>query len=241
MADSARGQTARRLVGPDPEAGEGDAAVGRRPRGRKPRPPGDAGDPVAASSAAVILDAALRLIASRNYGSVTVKDIAAAADVNVALIYYYYASKENLFLSILNAMLGQAAERFRGLTAEGISPDRALALWAEVHADEFDNVQRFLKMCLDYASSLDRTAVVDRVISGYYEHEETILRSIIQAGVIAGVFRRVDVHQVVRLASALIDGILVREVITPTGLHRRDIAAAYAMLLSHLAVEPDEA
>lgn len=235
MADPSRAPSTAK-----PAAALPDPVPLRKPRGRKPKPVEGAEPGPPSTSAAAILDAALGLIASRTYSTVTVKDIAAAADVNVALIYYYYASKENLFLSILNAMLGQAADRFRGLTADGIAPDRALALWADVHADQFVNIQRFLKLCLDYANSLERTPVVDRVINGYYEHEESILRSIIQAGIQQGVFRKVDVYQAVRLASAMIDGILIRQVVTPGGDPRREIAAAYRFLLDHLT-RPDDA
>lgn len=206
----------------------------KKARGRKPKPAGAAGDPPAVSSAGAILDAAIDLISSRNYSSVTVKDIAAAADVNVALIYYYYSSKENLFLSLLNAMLARAADRFRALADPKILPREALERWAEVHASEFRNVQTFVRLCLDYANSQERSAAIDRVISGYYEQEEAVLRGILTAGVERGDFRPVDVYQEVRIASAMIDGVLVRDMITPVGTEGRDIKAALALWLDHL-------
>lgn len=213
----------------------------KKARGRKPKLAGALGDLPAISSAGAILDAAIALISSRNYSSVTVKDIAAAADVNVALIYYYYSSKENLFLSLLNAMLARAADRFRALADPAIPPREALQHWAEVHASEFRNVQTFMRLCLDYANGQERSAAIDRVISGYYEQEEVVLRGIIAAGVERGDFRPVDVYQEVRLASAMIDGVLVRDMITPVGTEERDIRAALALWLDHLARVPEGA
>src|ERR1700704_3227717 len=48
-----------------------------------------------------ILDAALRLFSEQGYTAVSIKDIAKAGRVNSALIYYYFASKEHLFVEAL--------------------------------------------------------------------------------------------------------------------------------------------
>lgn len=50
-----------------------------------------------------------------------------------------------------------------------------------------------------------------------------------------------DVYQEVRLASAMIDGVLVRDMITPVGTEERDIRAALALWLDHLARVPEGA
>ncbi|MGH8631770.1 MAG: TetR/AcrR family transcriptional regulator [Burkholderiales bacterium] len=54
-----------------------------------------------ATSAASILDAAEQLFAERGFDAVTIKEIAARARVNVALIYYYHDSKETLYQHII--------------------------------------------------------------------------------------------------------------------------------------------
>lgn len=45
----------------------------------------------------IILDAALRLVSRKNSFSITIREIAAEAEVNVAAINYYFKSKEQLF------------------------------------------------------------------------------------------------------------------------------------------------
>src|SRR3546814_4144430 len=44
---------------------------------------------------------ALGLMAERHFASVTIKDIASAAKVNGAMIYYHFKDKEHLFRSAL--------------------------------------------------------------------------------------------------------------------------------------------
>lgn len=53
----------------------------------------------------LILDAAELLFATRGFSATTIKQIAAAADVNSALLYYYFENKETLYRETLNRIL----------------------------------------------------------------------------------------------------------------------------------------
>lgn len=52
-----------------------------------------------------IRSAALRLFAERGFQTTTMRAIAAAAGVNVALVHHYYGSKEQLFIAAMNLPL----------------------------------------------------------------------------------------------------------------------------------------
>ncbi len=52
-------------------------------------------------TARAILDAASRLFLQKGYLAVTTREIAAAADVNLGLIPYYFTSKENLAAAVI--------------------------------------------------------------------------------------------------------------------------------------------
>lgn len=79
-----------------------------------------------------ILDAAENLFARHGFAPTPVKDIALAANVNVALLYYYYRDKEGLY----HAVLDRAVSRF----AQGVAP--ALAQ----HADPADAVANLIQL-----------------------------------------------------------------------------------------------
>src|SRR5262245_3104223 len=61
-----------------------------------------------------ILTSAERLFAARGYAGTAVRDIAKEADVNGAMIHYYFGNKEALYHSIIQ----NAALTVRGLIAE---------------------------------------------------------------------------------------------------------------------------
>jgi TetR/AcrR family transcriptional regulator len=54
-----------------------------------------------------ILDAAERLFARQGFTATTIKQIAKDANVNSALLYYYYENKEMLYRAMLQRILGQ--------------------------------------------------------------------------------------------------------------------------------------
>src|SRR5688500_8637965 len=62
----------------------------------------------------LILDAAERLFATKGFAAATIKQIAATAGVNSALLYYYFENKETLYREtirrILSVMTGEGLE-----------------------------------------------------------------------------------------------------------------------------------
>ncbi len=71
-------------------------------KGRPGRRPGPS------STRAEILAAARTLFASRGYHGTTVRDIAAEAGVNAALVHHYFGSKDQVFVAAMNLPLNPA-------------------------------------------------------------------------------------------------------------------------------------
>lgn len=93
------------------------AAPASRPARGPGRPVGRrAGDTVTRDR---ILESAQLLFAQGSYGSTTVRAIAAAADVNPALVIHYYGSKRDLFVASLRLPL-----QLRDQIAEVLRTDR---------------------------------------------------------------------------------------------------------------------
>jgi AcrR family transcriptional regulator len=68
-----------------------------------------------------ILEAAQSLFLARSYADVTIDDIAAEADVTKGAVYHHFASKEELYLAMMNADFEEKASLFQRVvgSAEG--------------------------------------------------------------------------------------------------------------------------
>jgi AcrR family transcriptional regulator len=60
-----------------------------------------------------LLEAAARLFAERGFNGVSVRDIAAAAKVNLGVIPYYFGTKENLLQEVFNRLFSPVLEERR--------------------------------------------------------------------------------------------------------------------------------
>jgi len=80
----------------------------------------------AARSRTQILDAAAREFASSGLGGARVDRIAAQAGVNVRMLYYYFSSKDDLFLAVLERTYMVLREAEKGLELDQAEPVEAV-------------------------------------------------------------------------------------------------------------------
>ena len=88
-----------------------------------------------ATSRDQILDAAERLFAARGFARTTIKDIGSEAGLNSALLYYYFADKDELYREVLRRFVSRLVARTMSeLTAAG-SPDARLRALVTAQAE----------------------------------------------------------------------------------------------------------
>jgi AcrR family transcriptional regulator len=86
-----------------------------------PRPGADAG-----ATRSAVFAAAADAFSRRGFDGVTIDDIATAAGVNKAMIYYHFTDKLALYRDIVCEMLDEAGARVSAVVAEPVSPAEKL-------------------------------------------------------------------------------------------------------------------
>src|SRR5215475_11126568 len=71
-----------------------------------------------------IIDTAIELFATKGFEGTSIRDLAAAADVNVAMVNYYFGSKEKLF----EALVQRKAASSRNLLTEIANDSKLTAI-----------------------------------------------------------------------------------------------------------------
>lgn len=90
--------------------------------------------PDPADTRTTILDAAERLFSVRGFAATTIKQIGAAAGVNAALLYYYFADKETLYREVLGRVLTGLIAAGGKAFDEAHSPEEAIRSLVRVQA-----------------------------------------------------------------------------------------------------------
>lgn len=183
-------------------------------RSRPGRPPGRLGKP-RRDRAEDMLSTALQLFAKLGFANVTIKDIAAAAGMNPALIYYYYEDKEDLFLAALRYAVNAALDSHEdmGLFERTVDPALTIRHWFEKNRRLFTPISQFFKLMLDYRASQSRIASVQRLINSFYAAEMSLVERSIQRGIASGQFRKVDVKRTALFVSTHLDGLVAASII----------------------------
>jgi TetR/AcrR family transcriptional regulator len=139
---------------------------------------------------AKILKAAETLFASRGYAGTAIRDIAAAARVNGAMVHYYFGNKEGLYHTILE----NAASTIRALLldpASGTGSTRArLERFADAYAGYILSQPNLAKIL--YREMLAGGKHLREVASQYAVANYTLLRSAMAEGVKRGELRPID-------------------------------------------------
>jgi AcrR family transcriptional regulator len=114
--------------------------------------------PKTSETATRILQAAYRRLASDGYAHLNMRDVAAEAEVNHALIHYYFGSKDQLVIAVLDEANRQLLERQKQLYQ---TPGDFAEKWAQARSFyEQDLASGFVRVQMElWAASLSNAAL----------------------------------------------------------------------------------
>lgn len=190
----------------------------------------------AGSAPDILCKVALDLFASRNFSTVTIKDIADASGLNASLIYYYFGNKEGLFMKAIERTVEEAFAHYEEISRNADAPDKLISLWMELHVRQFVTLQKVAKMSLDYANTQNHTPATDRAIKALYDKEAKLLGVTIQRGIVEGMFRPVNPTETAAMISTFLDGALFRNAMFPNYNYAQGIRAMRKVILTYLAL-----
>jgi AcrR family transcriptional regulator len=181
-----------------------------------------------------ILDRSLDLFAQRPFAAVTTRDIAAACRVNVALIYYYFDSKEFLFHAVIERAIDQAHERYKQRTSDTSDPVSLLRGWFDVNLELFTPLKKMAQIIVGYASSGAAQPGIESLIRKLYRTERQILYACISKGIANGVFRRTDARRAATFISNHLDGLCFVAITRPRTKMKPLMTEAWEVILEYL-------
>ena len=139
---------------------------------------------------ATILEAASRIFATRVYHLVTMDEVARAARVGKGTLYRYFPSKEDLYLAIVDEAFDLLIRRLDVEQATGLPPATALRRMIEAIVETFAQHLPFFRLMHHGEARLFLRKKA--VIRARREHIARLLTEVLDRGVEAGVFRKVD-------------------------------------------------
>lgn len=141
-----------------------------------------------------ILEAAEELFAEKGYEGTSVRDIAQKADVNIAMISYYFGSKEKL----LEALIEENSEYTTGILKE-ISTSKTLDPWQKLdsmvdhYVDRIIGKYKYHNIMSRQISLIQDKHLQEKMVAIKMKNRG-VVHDLILNGQKAGLFRKVDVE-----------------------------------------------
>lgn len=148
-----------------------------------------------------IINTAEVLFSRRGYDGTSVRDIAEASDVNVAMISYYFGSKEKLMQSVFLCRSESLSTKIDALlNDDSLDPFQKLEIILEDYVDRVIDKHRFYKLMLTQDSMTNNEPIQD-MIREMKSRNATLMMKLLEDGQKKGVFRN-DIDVLLLINSA---------------------------------------
>ena len=144
-----------------------------------------------------IINKAIELFAEKGFEGTSIRDLAAKAEVNVAMVNYYFGSKEKLF----EAMVELKAAYLKGVIEE-VSKDNSLNeiqkldRIVESYVNKMFSNRLFHRIIHQELMVHQRENIQDSIIN-IVSPNSLAIRNLIESGIRKGTFRKVDAPLVI--------------------------------------------
>jgi len=177
-----------------------------------------------------IVRATLRLVATKGFAGVTLREVATEVGVVHGLIRHYFTSRDELVAAAFDFAVTSELASDRALL-DGLDPVAALAGWLAATPEDH------YRVWIDAWSEAPRTPALAAALERHHRDCERILTAVIERLVDAGVGASADPAADSRLLTALADGVAVQHhAVGVIGVEEAD-AIVFAVAERQLSLE----
>jgi AcrR family transcriptional regulator len=156
-----------------------------------------------------IINHAIELFAEKGFEGSSIRDLAARAGVNVAMVNYYFGSKEKLFES----MVEDRASYTRGLLDEianntSYTDIEKMDRIIDAYINKLFSNRKFHRVMHQEMMLSQRESLQQGIVNVIYPNS-VIIKTVIEAGIKKGTFRKVDVPLVIATMVGTINQVLL--------------------------------
>jgi AcrR family transcriptional regulator len=188
-----------------------------------------------------ILDAAIRVFSRLGFHNASMDDIVAESGLSKGALYWYFKSKDDIIIAILDAIFARELAGARALPdAPGTAQERLLQ-FIRLTVDEIQGMKVLLPIAYEFYSLAFRNKAVQKTLSNYFASYLSALVPLIEQGIARGEFRAVDPEQTAFAIGAVIEGTLLLWVLAPnvTDLGKQT-ESGMQLLLAGIAANSEE-
>lgn len=139
-----------------------------------------------------IVSAAIELFAENGFEGTSVRDIAASAGVNIAMINYYFGSKEKLFEAMVEEKSTFFREKLEEILQDGTKNELAkIDAIIDNYVNRLMSQHKYHRVIHQELMLKQREGLHDSIVATFAKNK-AVMKSILEQGMKKKIFRKVD-------------------------------------------------
>lgn len=164
-----------------------------------------------------LMQAALASFAERGYDATGVAEICQRAGVSKGAFYYHFASKQALFLALLDQWLAALEREMTRLAAPSAPAAQSLQAMVGLLQQVFRDASGRLLMYLEFWRQAARDETIWQATVAPFQRYHALLAGMIEQGIAEGSLRPCDPQEAARALVSMAVGMVLQSALDPTG------------------------
>lgn len=165
-----------------------------------------------------IIEAATNVFARLGFQKARMDDIVEESGLSKGTLYWYFKSKDELIIGILDRLLGSEIAELRKLNESDGPVLEKLAGFIELTIDDFKKFSPYVQMYYELFALAMRSKSIQKMFTRYFRSYLDMLTPLIQEGIDRGEFRQVDAREAAIAFAALVEGTILLMVYDPENI-----------------------
>lgn len=187
---------------------------------------------VSAERIPLILNSAIKVFSKKGFEAARMEDIAKTAKLSVGGVYWYYKSKEEIIIAIMEQLIDKDVKDLRALLeAEGTVRAR-LETYIGL---SIEAAQEYIPITYELYSLAHRNAKVKNHIRAFLQTYHSVLEQFIQQGIDRKEFKSVNARESALTLAALYEGALELNMLDPERVDaKKTLLGSFKLLMKGL-------
>jgi len=169
-----------------------------------------------------ILDAAMEVITQNGYENSRMDDVVATSKLSKGAIYWYYKSKKDVYLSLVNHWVMKYSAVLNLIIDKDRPAAKQLESLFQYFIDQYENDPDVFKALLEFWTMAGRDKDFNKKLQKVYTEFITFISAIIQKGIDEGQFKNLDVNITAMSIMVNIEGIMWFTLFKRQNMNARD-------------------
>jgi AcrR family transcriptional regulator len=196
---------------------------------------------VSAERRAQIMQAALACFARKGYHRTTMDDIVAESGLSKGTLYWYFKSKDDLFMSLVKSFFLDMRQDIGVILERYTTASSKLRAMAQGFVESFRAIEDVFNVFVEFWMQSSLSAELNQLFSNILVQYREVIAGIIAEGIGTGEFKAVDASQLAWAVMAVYDGLAFYMMLMPDEVDVDQASQAFTeTLLSGLAADGSE-